>query len=54
MFNEAWLVNLAIFIPSFAYSCIRCSESMNDSEIDYGSFALFGLFHFFTYACVGY
>ena len=54
VFNEAWLVNLAVYIPCLAYSMHGAIESVNESEVDFAWFGLLGVFHLFAYGVVGY
>jgi len=54
MFNETWVVNVAIFIPCIGGSLYRTAMSMEIFEMDFYWLVLIGLFHLFTYASIAY
>ena len=53
IFNEAWLINLAVFTPCLAFSIYRTTESIG-ADLDLPLVALLGVFHLFAYGVVGY
>ena len=54
MFNEAWVVNVAIFIPCIAISLYRTAMSIEIFEMDFHWLVLIGLFQLFTYTSIAY
>ena len=54
MFNEAWVLNLIVFLLSVAACLVRASSHLGTDEIDIHWLCLIVLFQVFTFASVAY